>query len=149
MGYDGLDLSEDYHEDGWAGSKPQWVSPVNADYRIYLTSRLAGFTFDGSFVVGGSDEGKEHLPVDTRRTRTHANVARLTQVLALRSPTLKLGSTSTRSRRQGLALWWLGHRRDIALLTATWGFSGLWGLTLTGNKEPVLLLLEADSNSSE
>ena len=80
---------------------------------------------------------------------THANVAQSTQVLASRSLMLKLGSTFTLSRRQGLALWWLGHRRDIALLTAIWGFSGLWGLTLTGNREPVFLLLEADSNTSE
>lgn len=61
VGYDGLDLSEDYHEDGWAGSKPQYVDPINEERGLYLTSRLSGFTFDGSFVVGGSDEGKEHL----------------------------------------------------------------------------------------
>lgn len=59
-------LSEDDHEHGRAGEKYQYVSPspIRLVYFTQLCSsanrvlpKTSGFTFDGSFVVGGSDEG--------------------------------------------------------------------------------------------
>lgn len=61
VGYGGLDLPEDDYEHGRASQKPQWVDSCCSGCiagRLADQFSLAGFTFDGSYVVGGSDEGE-------------------------------------------------------------------------------------------
>lgn len=61
MGHNGLDLSKDYHEDGWSGEELEYAHlEIILHYREANNGNSTGFTFDGSYVVGGSDEGEDH-----------------------------------------------------------------------------------------
>lgn len=65
-------------------------------FYFWMLIRSAGFTFDGSYVVGGCEEGGSKT---TRRCQGQDNNLTATQAPGSKSPILRLVNTSIRSRR--------------------------------------------------
>lgn len=78
---------------------------------------MAGFTFDGSYVVGGSDEGKYLLCEAKERQETNTH-----QEMDSKCPMSRRESMFTPLRRLGRAPWWRGRLRGIVWPIATWGY---------------------------
>jgi hypoxanthine-guanine phosphoribosyltransferase len=55
-----VDLPEDHHKDGWISPQHQSVSWVKHHMQsaAFMTDDYLGFSFDGNYIVGGSDEGE-------------------------------------------------------------------------------------------